>query len=142
MGNCSSFLLKVGLALCIGMIFHQSIQAQCSNGLSTHSYDTSLTSTGFGMFSISVPQWSPDSGTLVSVKISATVNSQYGFTLTNADTNPATYKLTLGQDDQITGTGLSSPFSNVMSKQVNTYPLTAGQAVTESPFAFLSNHVS
>jgi len=135
-------ILRVGLALCMGMIFHQTILAQCSNGLSAHTYDTTLSSNGFGMFTINAPQWSPDSGTLVSVKLSATVSSQYGFTLTNADTHPATYSLTLGQDDQISGGALSSPFSSIMSQLVNTYPLTAGQAVTLPPFAFLNNHVS
>lgn len=143
MGNCvTSFLLKVGLALCVGMVFHQSIKAQCSSGLSTHTYDTSLSSNGFGVYAVNVPQWSPDSGTLVAVKISATVNSQYGFTLSNANGQNATYSLTLGQDDQISGTGLSAPYSNVMSQFVNTYPLTPGQSVTENPFVFLNNHVS
>src|SRR5579859_2670230 len=110
MRSCDlSILLKVGLALCIGMILHLSVSAQCSNGLSTHTYDTTLTSNGFGLYTVSVPQWSPDSGTLVSVKISTTVSSQYGFTLRNADNSTATYNLTLGQEDQISGTALSSP---------------------------------
>jgi hypothetical protein len=143
MGNCNpSFLLKVGLALCIGMILHQTVVAQCSNGFSTHTYDTTLASSGFGTYTISVPQWSPDSGTLAAVKISATVSSQYGFTLGNANGQNATFSLTLGQDDQITGTGISSPYSNVMSKFVNNYPLQPGQSLTESPFVFLDNHVS
>ena len=143
MGNCIySFLLKVGLALCVGMVFHQSIEAQCSNGFSSHIYDTSLSSNGFGVYTVSVPKWSPDSGTLVAVKISATVSSQYGFTLTNANGQNATYSLTLGQDDQISGTALSAPYSNVMSQFVNNYPLIPGQSVTENPFVFLNNHVS
>ncbi len=142
MGNCISFLLKVGLALCIGMILHQSVEAQCSNGLSARTYDTSLSSNGFAMYTVSVPQWSPDSGTLVSVKLSATVSSQYGFTLTNSDPQTATYSLTLGQEDIISGTGLSTPYTNVMSQFVNTYPLASGQVVSQTPFAFLNNHVS
>lgn len=142
MGNCISFLLKVGLVLCIGMMFHHPVQAQNSNALSVHTYDTALTSNGFGTYNINVPQFSPDSGTLVSVNLSATVSSQYGFTLTNADNQAATYTLTLGQDDQITGNALASPYSNIMTKQINSYPLTSGQVHTEAPFAFLTNHVS
>lgn len=143
MGNYGlSFLLKVGLALCLGMILHQSVRAQGSNVLSTHTYDTSLSSNGFGQYSVSFPQWSPDSGTLVSVKIAATVTSQYGFTLKNADNQPATYSLTLGQEDQITGSALSSPYINTMSQAINSYPLSPGQAVTQAPFTFLSNHTS
>jgi hypothetical protein len=112
MGNYCSFLLKVGLALCVGMVFHQNLQAQCSNGLSTHTYDTTLTSNGFGVYAINAPQFSPDSGTLVSVKISAVVSSQYGFTLKNASNANASYSLTLGQDDQVSGAALSSPYSS------------------------------
>ena len=52
MGNCISFLLKVGLALCIGMILHQTIVAQCSNGFSTHTYDTTLASSGLDRKSV------------------------------------------------------------------------------------------
>ena len=142
MGNRISFLLKVGLALCMGAIFHQSTQAQNSNALSSHTYDTLLTSNGFGVYNINVPKFSPDSGTLVAVNLSATVSSQYGFTLTNADNQSATYTLTLGQDDQITGNALSSPFSNIITQQINSYPLASGQVETQAPFAFLNNHVS
>ena len=142
MGNYISFLLKVGLVLCIGMMFHHSVQAQSPNALSVHTYDTSLTSNGFGMYNINVPQFSPDSGTLVSVNLSATVSSQYGFTLTNADNQSATYTLTLGQDDQITGSALGSPFSNIVTQQINSYPLASGQVQSQPPFAFLTNHVS
>ncbi|HEV2483414.1 MAG TPA: T9SS type A sorting domain-containing protein [Puia sp.] len=94
------------------------------------------------MYNINVPKFSPDSGTLVSVNLSATVTSQYGFTLTNADNASATYTLTLGQDDQITGNVLSSPFSNIITQQINSYPLASGQVVSQPPFAFLTNHVS
>jgi len=143
MRNCGlSILLKVGLALCVGMMLNQSVSAQCSNGLSTHTYDTTLTSNGFGLYSVTVPQWSPDSGTLVSVKISTTVSSQYGFTLRNADNNTATYNLTLGQEDQISGSALSSPFSSSTSQFVSSYPLTSGQSVTQAPFSFLDNRAS
>lgn len=135
-------MCKVGLVLCIGMMFHHSVQAQNPNALSVHTYDTALTSNGFGVFNINVPKFSPDSGTLVAVNLSATVSSQYGFTLTNADNQSATYTLTLGQDDQITGGALSSPFSNIVTQQINSYPLTSGQVQTQPPFAFLTNHVS
>lgn len=143
MGNCGlSFLLKVSLALCIGMILHLSVKAQDPNGLLTHTYDTTLSSNGFGMYTVSVPQWSPDSGTLVSVKISATVTSQYGFTLKNADNTAATYSLTLGNEDQITSPALSAPYINSMSQAINSYSLIPGQTVTVDPFTFLNNHVS
>ena len=98
MGNFR-ILLKVGLALCIGIISRLTVEAQCSGTLATHTYDTALTSSGYGVFPIAIPQWSPDSGLLVSVKLSAKVSSQYGYTLRNATSLPASYALTLGQLD-------------------------------------------
>jgi hypothetical protein len=143
MGNCTpSFLLKVGLAMGVGIILQFPALAQCTNNLVTRSYDTALTSNGFGIYAMSVPQFSPDSGLLVSVKLSATTTSQYGFTLRNADTANANYSLTLGQEDQFSGTALGSPFTNVMSQFINNYPLTPGQQVVAPPFQFLNGHVS
>jgi hypothetical protein len=143
MGNCTpSFLLKVGLAMGVGIILQFPAFAQCTNNLATRSYDTALTSNGFGIYAMSVPQFSPDSGLLVSVKLSATTTSQYGFTLKNADTANAIYSLTLGQEDQFSGAALSSPFTNVMSQFINTYPLTPGQQVVTPSFQFLNGHVS
>src|ERR1700744_2607403 len=110
MGNCTpSFLRKAGLPLVLGMIMQFSIYAQCSNNLSTRSYDTTLNSNGFGIYALQFPQFSPDSGLLVSVKLSTTVSSQYGFTLKNADTGNANYSLSLGQEEMISGLALGSP---------------------------------
>lgn len=141
MGNCN-LLLKVGLALCIGFMARLQVKAQCSGNLATHTYDTAFASNGFGIYPINIPQWSPDSGLLVSVKLSASVNSQYGYTLRNAEGYPASYALTLGQWDQFTSPALSSPYSNVMSQYIDSFSLTPGQEVSNGPFAFLNNHVS
>ena len=143
MGNCTpSFLLKVGLAIGIGMSLQFPALAQCTSGLATRSYDTALTSNGFGIYAMSIPQFSPDSGLLLSVKLSSTTTSQYGFTLKNVGTANATYSLSLGQEDQFSGAALGSPFTNVMSQFINNYPLTPGQQVVTPPFPFLNNYVS
>jgi hypothetical protein len=141
MGNFK-LLLKVGLALCIGFLSRIPVTAQCSGSLATHTYDTALVSNGFGIYPINIPQWSPDSGLLVSVKLSAQVTSQYGYTLRNADGQPANYALTIGQWDQFTSTALSSPFSNIMSQYIDSFSLTPGQSVSNGPFTFLNDHVS
>ncbi|HXB94616.1 MAG TPA: T9SS type A sorting domain-containing protein [Puia sp.] len=141
MGN-NHILLKVGLALCIGVISRLPGKAQCSGTLATHTYDTLLASNGFGTYPINIPQWSPDSGLLVSVKLSAKVSSQYGYTLRNAASLPASYALTLGQWDQFTSPALSTPYSNIMSRYIDSFALTPGQSVSNGPFAFLDNHVS
>ena len=143
MGNCNfSFLLKVGLALCIGIISRKSVEAQCSGTLATHTYDTLLTGNGFGIYPINVPQWSPDSGLLVSVKVAANVSSQFGYTLRNATSQAASYTLTLGQMDEIASPALTSTYRNVYTRDPDNLSLAAGQSVSNGPFVFLDNHVS
>lgn len=139
--NNLSFLGKAGLALCMGLILHFATRAQCG-GLVTKTYDTALSSNGFADFNLSFPQFSPDSGTLVSVKLSAVVSSVYGYTLRNADAVAATYMLTIGQQDQFTSPTLATPYSNVMSQPMGNFPLSPGQSVVQPPFNFLSNHLS
>jgi hypothetical protein len=137
------FLLrKVGLVLLAGMILGQAVQAQCLGNLTTRTYDTALTSNGFGVFNLNFPQFSPDSGTLVSVKLLARVNSLYGFTLRNADTLADTYSLTVGEEDEFSGPALPDPYTNITSQPIGNYPLNPGQSVTQAPVDFLDNHLS
>jgi hypothetical protein len=133
---------KVGLVLLAGLILGQALQAQCVGNLTTRTYDTALTSNGFGIFNLSFPQFSPDSGTLVSVKLLSLVNSMYGFTLRNADSVAATYQLSVGEQDDFSSAALPAPFSNVTSQPIGSYPLTPGQSVTQTPVDFLDNHIS
>ncbi len=126
----------------IGILFQFRTLGQCTNNLATRSYDSALTSNGFGIYAMNVPQFNPDSGLLVSVKLSATTTSQYGFTLRNSDTANATYSLTLGQEDQFSGAALGSPFTSVMSQFINNYAMTPGQQVITPPFTFLNGHIS
>src|ERR1700743_1240300 len=137
-----SQLKKMVLVLCVGAILNPAVQAQCLSNLATQTFDTVLTSNGYGNYILSFPQFNPDSGTLVSVRLSAMVNSNYGFTLRNADSMVTTYTVTVGQQDQIASPLLATPFSNVTSKAIGNYPLTPGQSVSETPFKFLSNHMS
>ncbi len=127
-----SFLGKAGLAMCIGVILYCGTQAQCVNNLATTTYDTALSSNGFGNYNLRFPQFNPDSGTLVSVRLIATVNSMYGFTLRNADSLNTTYALTVGQQDQITSATIPAPYSNITSQSMGTYPLNPGQSVTQA----------
>ena len=76
------------------------------------------------------------------MKLAAKVSSQYGYTLRNADVQPASYALTLGQWDQFTSSALSSPYSNMMSQYIDSFSLTPGQSVSNGPFTFLNNHIS
>ena len=136
-----SFLKKLCLAVCMGMLFHGACPAQCVNNLGLQTFDTTLNNNGFTIFNIKFPQFNPDSGQLVSVKISANVTSTYGFNLRNVNTNDASYDLSIGQEDQIIAGG-ASPYLNITPLHVGTYSLSPGQSMAVSPFPFLTNHVS
>ena len=62
-------LIHFIMVLCVGLFLQTTCSAQCTNNLGTRTYDTSLVSNGFNIFSLTFPKWSPDSGLLVSVKI-------------------------------------------------------------------------
>lgn len=131
----------LALGLATGIVISTQAQSTAANQ-ATLTYDTALTSNGFAIYNLSFPQFNPDSGTLASVKLIATVNSQYGFTLRNADTLATTYALTLGQQDQISGQSIATPYSNVTTQSQGNYPLNASQSVTKTPFSFLNNYVA
>ncbi len=123
------------------MLIHIRGYGQCQNFLATKSYDTLLTNNGFGYYNLTFPQFSPDSGQLVSVKVSANVSSTYGFNLANAGAVDATYDLNIGQEDQISA-GYGSPFLNLSPLHLGTYALTPGQSQLTPPFPFLTHHIS
>ena len=125
-----------------GLGVGQAAKAQNAGNLATHTYDTALTSDGFGIYHLRIPQFSPDSGTLVSVRISAQTNTMYGFTLRNADSAAETYSLSVGIQDEFTSPALPGTYSNVTSQSLGNFPLNAGQEVTQAPVSLLQNHVS
>ncbi|HXD78430.1 MAG TPA: T9SS type A sorting domain-containing protein [Puia sp.] len=136
---------KVGLVLVATLISGAALRAQSTTGYSnqdTKAYDTTLSSDGFGVYHLQFPQFSPDSGTLVSVRISALTNTMYGFTLRNSDSVAETYTLAVGLQDKFSGAALPAPYANVSSQSLGDYPLSAGQEVTQAPVSLLKNHVS
>jgi hypothetical protein len=133
---------NVCIAVLVWSILGQTVQAQSPGNLGTRTYDTALTSDGFGIYHLQFPQFSPDSGTLLSIRISALTNTMYGFTLRNADSLSATYALTVGVQDEFSGPALPANYSNVTSLSLGNFPLNPGQEVTQAPVNLLQNHVS
>jgi hypothetical protein len=136
--NRSTFILLLLPALMAG----QAASAQNPGNQGTRTYDTALTSDGFGIYHLQIPQFNPDSGTLMSVHISALTNTMYGFTLRNADSLSSTYSLTVGIQDEFSGPALPSTYANVTSQSLGNFPLNAGQEVTQAPVSLLPNHIS
>jgi len=139
-----SLLKRGGLFLCLAIFGQLSCPlrsaGQCGNTFSTSTYDTMITtSTGYGNFRLSFPQWRPDSGTLVSVKVEAMVSLKYGFTLSNADVIPSIYTLRVGREDMITSPAMAT-YHNILDQYIGDYPLDPGLSVTRPPFSFLDKY--
>lgn len=115
---------------------------QCGNTPGVRSYDTLLTGPGYGTYTISFPKWNPDSGALLSVKLSALVNQQYSFTLKNADLSPSIYTLLVGRYDEISSPVMSLPFSTTTEQTIGAYSLNPGASVSRTPFTLLQNYAS
>ncbi|HET6253468.1 MAG TPA: T9SS type A sorting domain-containing protein [Puia sp.] len=141
-----SYIPLVRKIVCVvmlaGSILGQTATAQSAANQGTRTYDTALSSDGFGIYHLRIPQFNPDSGTLVSVRISAQTNTMYGFTLRNADSISGTYALAVGVQDQFSGPALPATYSNVASQSLGNFSLNPGQEVTQSPTSLLQNHVS
>ncbi|HEX9511326.1 MAG TPA: hypothetical protein VF939_12640, partial [Puia sp.] len=137
-----SFLKKVGLSLCAGMILYFSSPAQCVNNMATRSYDTVLTGIGYGNYLVNFPKWNPDSGLLASVKINARVSVHYAFTLKNVDWASSTYSLWVGREDAISSVAMSNAYDNITEQKIGVFPLASGSSLSEGPFSFLDNYVN
>jgi hypothetical protein len=140
--NIRCGLKKTCLALAAGLLLGQGAKAQGPGNQVTRALDTALSSDGFGIFHVQIPQFNPDSGTLVSVHISALTNTMYGFTLKDAGSASATYALNVGIQDEFSGPALPTNYSNVTSQSLGSYPLNAGSEVTQAPMSLLQNNTS
>jgi hypothetical protein len=140
--NIRCGLKKTCLALLAGLLLGQGAKAQGPGNQVARALDTALSSDGFGIFHVQIPQFNPDSGTLVSVHISALTNTMYGFTLKDAGSASATYALNVGIQDQFSGPALPANYSNVTSQSLGSYPLNAGSEVTQAPMSLLQNNTS
>ena len=133
---------KMCLMLCVGMILYAGVAGQCLNNLATRSYDTVLNGIGYGVYALRFPQWDPDSGTLVSVKVSARVSVQYVFTLRNVDVMSSDYTLRVGREDRFTSSAMTTAYDNIVEQQIGVYPLDPGAVYSQGPFPFLHDYVN
>lgn len=108
-------------------------QAQCSNQLSTLSYDTSVTGLGNEFYTFTFPKFDATLGTLTEIKIDTKITLVYNFTLENGEPNPVTnYRVKVFRDDDISSTALLNPLSNSYQKQYGYYSLAASDGITGS----------
>ncbi|HEY4207689.1 MAG TPA: hypothetical protein VGM31_12780, partial [Puia sp.] len=133
---------KTLIALSMGMILQGGVSAQTADNLSIRTYDTVITGPGYGTYHFTFPKWNLDSGLLVSVKISAVVTVQYGYSLTNTSGTVGTYGLYVGREDYFTSPALSAAYDNVNEQNIGSYTMNPGDQVSKAPFAVLNNYVN
>jgi hypothetical protein len=133
---------KVMLILWMGVFLHREAVAQCANNLGSRSYDTTFTGIGYGNYTIRVPKWNPDSGLLVSVKVSAVVSVQYGYTLKNNDQVSSIYTLSVGREDFISSPAMLHPYDNDVAQRIGVIPLDPGLSQTRVLSPFMTDYVN
>ena len=130
----------VGL-LCLGMVLlHGGAAAQCTNNLAVQTYDTVIGGPGYGTYNLKFSKWNADSGLLVSVKVSAVVNLQYGFTLKNVDTSAGSYGLWVGREDYFSSPALAVAYDSNNERHLGTYALNPGSTASMPLSPFLTNY--
>ncbi|MBS1601791.1 MAG: T9SS type A sorting domain-containing protein [Bacteroidetes bacterium] len=135
--------MKAGLIACLAAILHSGASAQCANNLGTRTYDTTVSGSSYNSLNMNFPMWNPDSGLLVSVKLSSEVSSQYSFTLGNTDIHQTTFMLQIGQQEQFSSPQLTSTFTGSYPPQmIGSYPLSPGQTISQPAFTFLNKYVT
>lgn len=132
---------KATLVLCV-VAFHLVVNAQNTGNLASRSYDTVLTGIGYGTYSVNLPKWSPDSGLLVSVKISLQVAVHYTYTLQNIDHQPTTYSLMVGREDPFTSPALNRAYTNGTEQNLGDIPLAPGDIQSQGPLALFNGYTN
>jgi len=100
-----------------------------------------VSNNGYAVYSLNFPQFNPDSGQLLSVRLTATTSATFGYSLTNLDVKTGTYQLNIGQEDQFSA-AYGTPWLNIIPYHVGVYTLNTGESQTAAPFPFLTNNVS
>ncbi|HEY4876503.1 MAG TPA: choice-of-anchor E domain-containing protein [Puia sp.] len=151
--------MKAAKTLCIhacialfatGILLPAFSYSQCTGSLKSISYSMVVPGTGNDSHTINIPQFDASKGNLVSVKISSVVSLQYAFQLENNNHAATNYTVSVGRNDFISSTALSSPITNMgnILQNYGPYSLGASDGVTGSgpdyisvpQFAVLNNY--
>ena len=151
--------MKAAKTLCInacialfatGILLPAFSYSQCTGALQSISYNMVVPGTGNDSHTINIPQFDPSKGNLVFLKISSVVSLKYAFQLENNNHSATNYTLSIGRNDYIGSSALSSPLTNMNNilQNYGPYSLGASDGVTGSgpdyisvpQFAVLNNY--
>ena len=111
--------------------------AQCLAPYQSISFDTVMIGNGNGSHVLSLSQFDPAMGTLISAQIHALVSLNYGFTLKNADSIPGNFSVSVVRNDLIQSSALPGNYDNTIDTTIGSYLLTPGQSVSMAPYTIL-----
>jgi len=123
--------------MCLSILIAASANAQCGNTLQSITYDTVIIGTGNDVRAISLSQFDPSIGTLVSAKLNSTISVNYGFTLKNVEAVQRDFAVSVGRYDYFTSTALSTPYTNITNTSVGDFVLNPGDSISKPPFTVL-----
>ena len=117
-----------------------NVNGQCTGSIQSITYDTSATGTANSPYVFTMPQFNPSLGTLLATKINSNITLNYGFTLKNVESVNRNFSVSVGRYDQVSSAAMSSPFSNLTTTSLGSYPLSPGGSVTQVSSSILSNY--
>ena len=121
------------IALSLIFLAARGVFGQCSNQLSSISYDTTVNALGNSWYTFSFPKFNPAIGTLTEVKIDTKITLIYNFKLENGELSPVNnYRVKVFRDDEISSLALQTPLTNSYQKQYGLYSLAGSDGVPNS----------
>jgi hypothetical protein len=103
-------------------------------------YDTTVTGSGNGFYTFTVPKFNAPTGTLVEVKIRSEVTLSYNFQLENKESFTINnYRVRVAREQEISSDAMMTPLTNSFQRTYGSYTLTAADGVAGSGTDFISN---
>jgi Secretion system C-terminal sorting domain len=102
-------------------------------------YDTSVTGSGNGFYTLTFPKFDPQLGTLTEVEINTEVTLQYSYSLENKETiTIPNYRVRVVREDEISGSAIRVPLTSSYQKTYGAYLLTAADGNAGSGTDYIS----
>ena len=129
---------KLCFLFTLSLLMAGTASAQCDpNNLKRVTYDTLIIGTANDEYSISLPQFDPSIGTLVSVNLKSTVSLNYGFRLQNVEVVQRDFTVQVARYDYYTSNALNDSYFNEIDSSAGEFLLNPNDIVSKNPYTIL-----